>query len=357
MSRALRAAIVIAGAVIFAIACQEHQSPIKPTRAAPAHVLLSVHIDGPDSLAPEASVQLHLQKQYADGTTEDATSQAVWSSSDITVVQISATGFARGAGRGAAQITAAAGLSAVRSMLVLEDGTFALSGRVLEDNLGVSGMAVSVTSGIGQGLRTLTDATGAYVLYGVAGAVMVSVSKDGYVGVTQSLLVQGATYAPDIIVHQTSGPTDFSGQWRLTIARAASCTALPDDTALRSYDVKLSQAGAKATMQLTSKDMWKGRTATVTAHVTGRAIDILLTAVRDGYYSFYSPNLLYDVLETLDGQRFLGVQGIVHLDGSTVPMIGALNGSFDVFAGSNDYWSARLDKRCAAADFPVAMTR
>jgi hypothetical protein len=91
--------------------------------------------------------------------------------------------------------------------------------------------------------------------------------------------------------------------------------------------------------------------------VTGSILEITLAAVVDGYYKFYSPNLLYDVMETLDQQRFLGLRGMVTLDGSTIPARGTLNGSFETFVGNSNYWSARPDKQCAAADHSVTMTR
>ncbi|HEX9368464.1 MAG TPA: hypothetical protein VF921_17665 [Vicinamibacterales bacterium] len=358
MSRTLRRTVVVLGLVTAGVACQRHQSPTAPTAPTPGgHLLLTLRLDGPATLAPGTSAQLHAVKGYSDGTAEDVTTQAVWSSSDPSVISVGAAGLAKAIGRGAAQVTAAVGLSAMRSMLVLEDGTFPVSGRVLEDNLPVTGMTAAVTAGTGQGLGTLTDAKGEYTLYGVAGPVDLRYSKDGYTPVAQSLIVQGATRSPDVSVHQVTGPTNFSGQWRVTIARSASCATLPDDTASRSYDATVTQFGAHASMRLSSRDMWKGSPAVVTVHVTGAVLEITLSAVRDGYYSFYSPNLLYDVMETLDGQRFLGLRGVVSLDGSTIPMRGALNGSFDTFAGNSYYWSARPDKQCAAADHSVTMTR
>ena len=64
-----------------------------------------------------SSEQLSLIGVYADGTSQDLTSLAIWKSSDSTVLQTSSTGFIQAVATGKAQITATlAGFSAVASI-------------------------------------------------------------------------------------------------------------------------------------------------------------------------------------------------------------------------------------------------
>jgi hypothetical protein len=221
----------------------------------------------------------------------------------------------------------------------------------------VIGMAVSITSGIGQGLIARTDGKGEYALYGAAGTITLTFSKNGYTPITQSLVVQGNTHVPDVMAQQVIDPASFAGTWHITLTRSLACASMPDDTAVRSYDAAVEQAGARATIKLTSPVMWKGRVAVIAGRVIGNTLEFPLSTIRDDYYAFYSPNLMYDVLEVLDDLRFLGVRGNVTLDGTTGVLRGTLDGSFDIFAGNSSYWSARLAKECAASDHAVVMAR
>jgi len=96
----------------------------------------------------------------------------------------------------------------------------------------------------------------------------------------------------------------------------------------------------------------------VPAHITGGVLEFTLSTVVDSYYQVFSgsPNLAYDVMEALDGHRFLGLKGNARLDSRTTPASGTLDGSFDVYAGYADYWSSRLDTSCSSTH-TVSMTR
>jgi hypothetical protein len=188
----------------------------------------------------------------------------------------------------------------------------------------------------------------------------VRVTSDGStVEVTQgrSLSVTALMTGADFSIHQVTGPTNFSGQYRLTITPSPGCGMLPDEVGVQSFAVNLSQFGGKATLQLSAGTL--ASDAVVTAHVTGNAIDLTLGKQGGGsdFYYYYYGNPTYDVLEVLDGKRYLGIDGVAHLDGSASPIRGTLNGSFTLYAGGTTYKSAARDKTCAAPDHAVVLTR
>ena len=362
MSRRLwRTTVTSMVVVLVTAACQQQPdvSRIPSTRPTPARYVSSIHIDGPDTLSPGSSAQLHLVKQWSDGVQEDATTNAVWSSSDPKVMTVTAGGLAAAVSVGAVKISAASGLNASKPMLAVPDGTYDLSGRVLENGVGIGRMTVTVAIGIGQGTTAVTDATGAYTLYGVAGTIELHVSRDGYFTASQTMTVTGLNArAPDVTVTPIIAPANLSGAWQLTIVPATTCTAPVAAVGPRTFNITITQTGADAVMAFAAADMFKrSPRRTSSAHITGNVLEFTLSAAVDGYYKFYSPNLLYDVMEVLDGNRFLGFSGDAHLDGSMTSVAGAFNGNLDVFAGNGDYWGSSLAARCTSTTHAVVMTK
>src|SRR5258708_39716374 len=93
--------------------------------------------------------------------------------------------------------------------------------------------------------------------------------------------VGGPVRVPDVQVHQLSGPTDYSGHWRLTISQSPSCRGMPEDTASRSYDVTISQFGANAAPELGSSTVPKP--VTIAAHRTRDPLPFTLRVISDYY--------------------------------------------------------------------------
>jgi hypothetical protein len=220
--------------------------------------------------------------------------------------------------------------------VVEPDGTFNLSGRTVENGTGVAGVTVAVASGIGLGTHAITDAIGAHTLYGVAVMIELRLSREGYFTVMQDVVVTELnTRAPDVTVTPTIAPADFSGHWRLTIAPSAGCAAAIAAVAPRTLDLTITQAGASPSLVFAAGDMFtRSPMRASSAHITGTVLEFTLSTTVDGYYKFYSSNLLYDVMEALDGDRFLGFSGDARVDGSTTPASGVFGGSVDLFAGN-----------------------
>ena len=141
----------------------------------------------------------------SDGSTQDYSSKVTWRASDQTVLSISSTGQATGRAGGETLVTASSSqISARANVIVITPGTFRLIGRVVEFGVAVKDATVAVTSGIGTGLSTQTTFNGDYRLYGVAGEIQVTVTKDGYTPLVQTLMVAQETLADFEIAQTTS---------------------------------------------------------------------------------------------------------------------------------------------------------
>ena len=356
--RVQRAAMIAALTAASATAsCDNGRAPVSsiaPTRS----FLQALRIDAPDSIAPGASLQLHATRVYSDGTTADAAG-AVWFSSDSSVLTVSSSGLAHAVAVGVARVSAASGMSAVKSVVVVPPNTYNVTGRVLEAGYGLQHVTIRVASGVGQGLTTDTDANGVYGLYGVAGDIVVRASKVGYQDLSQPLTVAGLNaQAPDISIQQLNAPTNFAGAWHMTITPASTCTMLPADVGSRAFDVTITQSGARGTVSFAAPDMFARSPHMAPAQITGATLEFALSSTQDSYYKFYSTDPLYDLMEILDGNRFLGLQGDAHITSGGSSAAGSFDGSFDLYSGkTNDYWSSTLSQRCSSPSHVVILAR
>ncbi len=340
---------ILATAVALAIACHG-KSPTSPSSY--GDPIIRGAIDGPASIAPGSTAQLHFIKTFANGTTEDDTSKAAWNSSDSAIVAISSSGLATGVSRGVANVTASYGATAGRPFFVLEDGTFVLAGTVTEDTLPVLGAQVAVTRGTGKGLAAVTDWQGRYTLYGVAGDIDVQASRDGYVPATRSVSVISVAQSLDFALQETQAPFDFVGDWHATFTPSSTCTALADDVGSRTFDVSVSQLDAKAKLRFTASTLPKP--PTVVGHATHQALDFHLQSYDDDWYYYYRKSEP-DLVELLEGDRILVISGDVHLSVTTrATATGTLKGYFTTFVGPGYRYP---ESACQATDHAVTLQR
>ena len=195
----LRFAYVIA-LVAFGGACHE------PTR--PSIVARSVTVT---AVPTGTQHQLSAVAGFSDGSTQDVTSQATWSSSDPTVAMVSAMGLVTPIANGSALVTAS--YQNVRGSMALTVAapssppsgpappapapqTYTLSGvlRATPLNENLQGVVVEAMHG-GQVLATATtDGRGVYVLSGlIAQEYVLRMRKVGYNAPTVDVLVSGDT--------------------------------------------------------------------------------------------------------------------------------------------------------------------
>ena len=154
----------------------------------------------------------------------DVTGQAQWSVSGTKVLEVSATGLAKGIGAGEAFISVRyQSRSASKSVLVLPAGTYRLKGRVTDDGVGLEG--VTMTSviggpgaghGHGDGLRRVV-----YVLYGVGGHVRLQAKRADSNAIRELDLANHRTF--DVEMTPDRPRTNLQGRYTLTLT--AVCPA------------------------------------------------------------------------------------------------------------------------------------
>jgi hypothetical protein len=184
------------------------ESPLAPGTLVPEaarSVIQSIRIDGPATLAPGATARYTATAQFSDGFERDVTARTIWRSSDSSVLTIVEGGRANGETPGQAVIAAEAGGQQTSfEVLVLAPGTFRLTGSVSEGGRPIADAVVELLDGSRVAMTTRSNASGVYALFGVAGAVDVRVSKDGYATQVNHLVVTCNAFSDFVL---TSGPT------------------------------------------------------------------------------------------------------------------------------------------------------
>jgi len=122
--------------------------------------------------------------RYADASTKDVTTEAIWTSSNVSVVTVSSSGVISATGLGQATVQAAyLTRTGFANVQVSPPGTFVLSGRVRDpgqgqsSGLGVPGFTVR---DVATGIVTTTDSSGGYTLAGVLPGDRVIYEKGGW---------------------------------------------------------------------------------------------------------------------------------------------------------------------------------
>jgi Carboxypeptidase regulatory-like domain/Bacterial Ig-like domain (group 2) len=161
--------------------------------------IVSVTITGSPS-APVAWVQLSAVARLSDGSTEDVTHSAVWSSSNPSIAAVSA-GYVSAVASGDADITASyQGTSGSTHVSVAVARKFTVTGAVSEGAQGqrpVAGARVQIVGGS----FTTTDDQGRFTLSGVPeGRELIEVSKQGYETFEQEIVVTGDMTYPVVLV-------------------------------------------------------------------------------------------------------------------------------------------------------------
>ena len=281
------------------------------------------------------------------------TADASWRSSDSRVLRITAGGSASAIARGEANVNAAFFVvSPGVNVLVLESGTYRLSGKVSESGAALGGAAVEVVAGTGAGLRATTNYAGQYALYGVAGEVQVRASADGLEPQTLTVVVaDNAT--DDVDLRPAVTPADLSGSWSLRLTASSGCSAsLPDQTIERSFNLLISQQGTHFVAQLSSP------TLVGSLQLNGRIFDrtLALEIPVDAYYS--NPPYYY-LLDRVDATWLLGIDGSAQAVVAGGSIGGTLKGEFvlyEVPSGAK-LPSGSPKATCRAADHGFILSR
>jgi len=328
--------------IIGCAQCSHQQTPTKPDSRV-AQIVLT----GPSTVAPGATVHVSLISQYFNGTTQDVSSQATWSSSNSDVLLVAA-GDVTGVQNGEAGIIAEYSGTTIRKVVtVLPDGTFTVTGRVADANFALPGARVNVVSGTGAGQAAVADDHGAYKLYGLAGIVELQVSALEYQMLSRTLEVSANLQSVNLTLRPVEAPRDLSGDWQLSIDASPSCGSLIDSARHRTYVATISQDVSNVAVRLSGAEFARDRFGD-TNRFSGRIVhDVISLNIQSlDYYGMH-----YDLAEILsDGQTYIVVaKGTGAATASTIS--GTLEGTIRVdFAGQES-------SSCTAADHHFTFVR
>jgi hypothetical protein len=332
-----------------------NKSPTQPSRPAQqpaAPPITAIRLDGPTALAPGEVGHFTATAAHGDGSSEDVTATAGWSilwtgpdpdHSGPNVLHIIGAGTVQAVVPGDAsvrvQIPSQAGSPAVtptRAILVLEPGTFRISGTVASAGQPESA-AIEIVSGTGGGARTISDGlagVGQYALYGAAGTVELRASAGGFEPQLRRIVVTDNTTS-DFDLKPVLSPTDVSGSWVATLSEAPGCRAnAPQAAWERQFDLDITQQNTHLSITRTSptflESCTRNRPATEQGRIFGQTLSFLI--VGDTYGSDYSWPCLFDRLSPTE---WLGISGSVQatVNGSTIrgTMDTGQGGAFDLY--------------------------
>ena len=355
------AIVTILGMVVLG-ACGRSPATPTPTQSAASSAppaVMEVLVTGPARLAPGATASCKAIANYSDGSSKDVTANATWLPSGpgnmTPPAYFTAPGVVQGANAGEIDLYATYGnKNGSLRVLVLPDGTYKLAGTVLESSgRPLWSVGIDVLAGTGTGLHAITNASGLYALYGVAGSVRVRASADGFASQMRDVVVTSDASADAFTLAPLETPADISGTWTMTLAPAAQCPAgFPDIARGRSYQVRFTQQGTGLKLDVSGPTLKVYNQGEDYGTVLGSQLQFILTGDTD--YGDWSTADLVDQLSPTENLQLDGtIRGTIAgsqvvgatLDGDLVYYSAAPKGNFT----PNWY--------CRAKNHPVTLQR
>ena len=326
------------GAAIVACGSDSPETPITPTPV--SAIVQRVDVSAPDSIAPSQSAQLTATAVKSDGSTENVSATAAWTSNNNRVMTVAPGGRATANSPGEAVITARyQGRTGSRPVLAVPPGTYKLSGRVTEGQLAVSSVSLRVTRGIGEGLTTTSNFDGRFVLYGVAGEISVQASKEGYRETIHDLRVE-STMTDDFEIVPARPRKNLAGTYALTMT-ASPCTSgtFPNELRTRTYTATITQSGQALTVNLEGAAFLvnSGRGDKFSGTIDPG--DNVTLSIGSFYYYYYFTPEFFDLVERLDDSRAFTVVGTVTAKVNGSEIAGTIDGSFVVLVTAQNRYS------------------
>jgi hypothetical protein len=354
------------GLVLVVAACDK--SPAGPTSPRPPQqpspplpvTVVRIELVAPAEIAPGETVQLTATATKSDGSVENVSSQTQWTPLDSEVLQLSATGLATGKSHGGELVTARfGGRAASRFISVLPKGTFRIGGTIKDSGFGLANVMVTVISGVGEGLTTLSGFDGSYRLYGVGGSVLIQAKKDGYLNSTRQIDAS-VTRAYDFNMEPARPRTDYGGTYTLTITAASPCQypadTLPDAAKRRVYTANVAQDVGRLTVTLSDTDfiVTNGYGNRFAGFVD--ATDAVTFSIGDAYYywNFYSGH--FDIVERFNATALM-VNGNVTAKGTPQLISGTLAGSILISSRTSTPFAPPYSSSCYSTTHGFAMVR
>jgi hypothetical protein len=341
---AMRTVHLCSLSALFALAlCGVACSPTRPSPLPSATLLL---VAGADSVAPGGGTQLSAVAVFPDGSTQIVTDEAIWESSDWSVMTVS-RGFVTARGqRGEAEIRASfvdptlpattAAVRADRRQFVLPAGTYALSGSITDGGVPVNGVEVEVISGIGAGMTATANPE--FHFYGVAGDVEIRASKAGYDPALRTVAVTGHQTV-ELALTPSAGRAIVAGTYTLKVLAAPGCQdRLPERARARTYSATISQVGAQLQVVLSGAvfgSAWGDSNSFPGSVEPGQALFALSPYFGETVGTFTPPS----VLEFLAApSTFVTIFGSVVTTPNEAGYAGFLDGNIEVLALLGGPW-------------------
>jgi hypothetical protein len=318
--------------------------------------LVSLDVIGPTSAAPGQTLHYTAMARYSGGSSRDVTALAEWHQTSA-AIRFTAPGVALATQSGEGGILASLDSPGGRkfgeaSVLVLEPGTFKLTGMITEaGGSGPIGGMVEVLSGTGQGKQSGTS-NSRYALYGVAGRVQLRASVANYIPQVHDVVVTDNGVTDDFALQPLEPPVDVAGAWTMTLAPSPSCPhGLPAVAHGRSYNVKLIQQGTRLVqVDISSPTLEVKEPSGISGWVSGPRLSLDFSALLDDFTGNVSTNL-FDHLSRTDTLSIAGlVEGIV----SGSPVAATLNGTLRYWTGAS---TGAFAWECVAKDHIVMLGR
>lgn len=342
--------IVTAGAAALgAAALASCRRP--PTAPSPATVTRLTLI-APATMAPGTTAQLRLMAHNANGTSEDVTGSAAFSSQSPGTLAVSPDGVATALQVGDSLITGQAGSRVARSdVVVVPDGTFRLVGQVVEQGLPdvpVGGVLVEAEGGA----SSLTDFEGRYRLYGVPAQLRLQFSKDGYATRTLSLLISDH-HTQDVALQPNGPRADFAGTYRLTVDAAAGCrTQLPETVHTRRYTATIRQSGTDLDIKMSGANLVS---AVLSARIEQSALVLDFINYPNDYGHCEQGNEQF--VERVDEATYFVIHGLATLAAIDGGFAGPLRGISAVSPCAPCSWNCTPTIKATCSSHQVTLTR
>jgi hypothetical protein len=300
-------------------------------------------VDGPGSLPPGDNAKYTATARWSDGSSRDVTNEATWSTSDESVLTVTA-GTVAARTSGEAEVRAGfGGRSHGRFVYVVPSGRFLLRVRVSDGVIPASPIfdaKAEVVSGPAAGLSSSTDWDGTLTLVGVTADVELRVTKDGFDPIRQAMHVDRNGSSIEVRLFPSTSRPQLSGAYQLTI-NSGTCLGdgtLPEEVKVRTYTAAIWEPGGKPNVRLSGAIFADRECANCPFGGNGSSFTGL-TQVLDTRFTLtkYAPALYWNdgvhpsVAERLADGTFLSISGQAIVRPTPEGFVGTLDGSITIY--------------------------
>lgn len=192
MTRSIYRRTLLLGLCVWTVVgCSGPAAPSAGFNLPRTPTVLRLALEGPTTMAPGEDARVVLMAILSNGETIEITNEGVWTSSVTDILTVNG-GLVSAHTSGEALVGATArGLTTSHAVIVVPSGTFRLIGAVIVSDsetltsYPLVGGDVEIATPDGMKLKTTTDASGRFRVYGVAGRLELKVTKMGYVPLTR----------------------------------------------------------------------------------------------------------------------------------------------------------------------------